>query len=102
MALRVKPLSWIFSAEKGVATNVITTSPGVLHGFLVETDGTNNVTVQFYNHASAATNPMTPSIVVSGGDRYGGALGIDTPFGNGCVCIVSGSGGVVTVYYRLD
>ena len=101
MPLNIKQIGWSFSAELGVATNVVTTSPGTLHGFLIETDGTNNAVVQFYNHASAATNPMTPSIVVAGGDRYGGAFGMDAAFLNGCVCVVSGTGAVVTVYYRL-
>ncbi len=99
--MNVKQIGWKFTGELGVATNVITTKPGTLHGFLIETNGATNAVVQFYNHASTATNPMTPSIVVAGGDRYGGVMGIDAPFLNGCVCVVSGAGAVVTVYYRL-
>lgn len=90
---------WLISGEKEVATTAIKGSAGILHGFLVETDGTNNVTVQFYNHASSATNPITPSIVVAGGDRYGGAMGINADCSNGIVLVLSGTNGVATVFY---
>ncbi len=90
---------WIISGEKGIATNVILQVPGILHGFLVETNGTDNVTVQLYNHASTANNPITPSIVVAGGDRYGGVMGIDAICSIGIVLVLSGTGGVATVFY---
>lgn len=93
-------VGWLFSVEMGVATTVVKASAGQLHGVLIETNGTNNVIVQFYNHASTATNPMTPSIVVAGGDRYGGAMNINCAFSLGCVIVLSGTGGVATVYYR--
>lgn len=96
----VTPVSWSFSVEMGVGTNVVKASAGQLHGVLIETDGTNDVTVQLFNHASTATNPMTPAIVVPGTDRYGGIIGIDCAFTNGCVIVLSGTGGVATVYHR--
>lgn len=100
LAATVTPVSWSFSAEMGVGTTAVKASAGQLHGVLIETDGTNDVTVQFYNHASTATNPITPSIVVTGGDNYGGAIGLDAYCANGIVIVLSGTGGVATVYYR--
>jgi len=96
----ITPLGWSYSGEKGVATTVIKASAGMLHGVLIETNGTNNVTVQLYDHASTATNPITPAIVVAGGDLYGGLLGIDAICSNGIVLVLSGTGGVATVLYK--
>lgn len=93
-------LGWLYSGEKGVATTAIKASAGVLHGVLIETDGTNSVTVQLYDHASTATNPITPSIVVAGGDLWGGMLGIDAICLNGIVLVLSGTNGVATVLYK--
>ena len=93
------PAGWNISGEKGVATTAIKASAGVLHGVLIETNGTDNVTVQLYNHTSTATNPITPSIVVAGGDRYGGVMGIDAICSNGIVIVVAGTGAVATVFY---
>ena len=98
-AWKTKIIGWTISGEKGVATTVIKATAGILHGFLIETDGTNNVTVQLYNHASTATNPITPSVVIAGGDRFGGALGIDAICSNGIVLVLSGTNGVATVFY---
>ena len=94
------PAGWTPSAELAVGTNVVKGSAGMLHGFLIETDGTNDVTVQFYNHTSTSTTPITPSIVVAGGDNYGGATDLDIICSVGIVCIHSGSGGLVTAYYK--
>lgn len=91
---------WLYSSEKGVATSVIKASAGTLHGILIETGGTNDITVQLYNHASSATNPITPSIVVAGGDNYGGVMGLDVICSNGIVLVLSGVGGIATVYYK--
>jgi len=95
----VTSAGWTPSAELGVGTNIVKASAGILHGFLVETGGTNDITVQFYNHASTATTPITPSIVVAGGDNYGGALPIDVICSVGIVCVISGTNGIVTAYY---
>jgi len=100
MAGELKLKRWLFSAEAGVATTAVKASAGEVHGVLIETDGTNTVTVQIYNHASTATNPITPSIVVPGGDRYGGVMGIDVNCSNGIVIVLSGTNGVAIVYYR--
>lgn len=94
------PLGWSYSGEKGVATTVIKASAGMLHGILIETDGTNAVTFQLYDHASTATNPIIPAIVVAGGDLYGGLLGIDAICSNGIVLVLSGTNGVATVLYK--
>ena len=93
------PAGWTPSAELAVGTNVVKGSAGMLHGFLIETDGTNDVTVQLYNSATTSDNPITPSIVVAGGDNYGGVMGIDAICTNGITEIHSGSGGVVTVFF---
>jgi len=93
------PAGWTPSAELGVATNIVKASAGILHCFLIETNGTANAVVQAYNHASSATNPITPSIVVPGGDRYGGSGPIDVACSNGIVIVVSGTNAVVTAYY---
>ncbi len=93
------PAGWTPTAELGVATNVVKASAGILHSFLIETNGVNNAVVQAYNHASNATNPITPSIVVAGGDRYGGSGPIDVVCSNGIVIVVSGTNAVVTAYF---
>ncbi len=95
----VTSAGWTPSAELAVGTNIVKASAGTLHGFLVETGGTNDITVQFYNHASTATTPITPSIVVVGGDNYGGAMDMDITCSVGIVCVHSGAGGIVTAYY---
>ncbi len=95
----VTPSGWTPSAELAVGTNVVKSSAGILHGFLVETGGTNDITVQFYNHTSTSTSPITPSIVVAGGDNYGGAMNMDITCSVGIVCIHSGAGGIVTAYF---
>jgi len=95
----VVPAGWTISGELGVATNVVKNSAGILHSFLIETNGTANAVVQAYNHASSATNPVTPSIVVAGGDLYGGAMGMDITCSVGITCIHSGTNAVVTAYY---
>ena len=91
---------WAFSSEMAVGTTVVKASAGQLHGVLIETDGTNDVLVQMFNHASTATNPMTSVIKVAGSDNYGGAIGMDNAFSLGCVIVLSGTNGVATVYYR--
>ncbi len=95
----VTPTGWTPSPELAAGTNVVKSSAGTLHGFLVETNGTNDVTVQFYNHTSGATTEITPSIVVAGGDNYGGAMDMDITCSVGIVCVHSGAGGIVTAYY---
>jgi len=97
----VTPVSWLFSVEMAVGTTVVKSSAGQLHGVLIETNKTTDVNVQLFNYATAsATNPMTPNMCVAGGDNLGGAMGIDCAFSLGCVIVISGTGGVVTVYYR--
>ncbi len=95
----VTPAGWTISGEKAVGTNVIKASAGILHGFFTETDGDNDVTVQFYNHASAATNPITPSIVLPATDRFVAFLDVDANCTNGITEIHSGTNGIVTVLY---
>lgn len=94
------PAGWTPSVELAVGTNVVKASPGILHGFLVETGGTNDITVQFYNHASTATTPITPSFVVAGEDNRDGAMNIDAICSVGIVCVHSGVGGIVTAYFK--
>lgn len=96
----IVPLGWSYSGEKGVATTAIKASAGMLHGVMIETDGINDVTVQLYDHASTATNPITPAIVVPGTDRYGSIMDIDAVCSNGIVLVLSGTGGVATVLYK--
>ncbi len=96
----VTPAGWTPTGELAVGTNVVKASAGILHGFLVETGGTNDITVQFYNHTSTSTTPVTPSIVVPGTDRYGGATDLDITCSVGIVCIHSGTNGIVTAYYK--
>lgn len=99
-AFKITPVGWSYSGEKGVATSVIKASAGQLHGVLVKTDGINDVTIQLYDHASTATNPITPAIVVPGTDRYGSIMDIDATCSNGIVLVLSGTGGVATVVYK--
>ncbi len=95
----VTPAGWTISGEQTVGTNVIKASAGILHGFFIETDGDNDVTVQLYNHASAATNPITPSIVLPATDRFAAFLDVDANCTNGIVEVHSGTNGIVTALY---
>lgn len=97
----VTPVSWAFSPECSTGTTVIKAEAGQLHGVLIETDKTTDVSVQFFNHASSSTgSPMTPIICVAGGDNYGGFIGVDNAFSLGYVITVSGANGIATVQYR--
>lgn len=92
---------WISSGEQAVDV-AIKTSAGQLHGILIETDGTDNVSAQLWDDTDAAEGTaLTPLITVAGGDRYGGVMGIDVGFSVGCYLTLAGAGVEnAIVYYR--
>ncbi len=97
--INTTPAGWTISGEQATGTNTIKSSAGILHGFFIETDGDNDVTVQFYNHASGATSPITPSIVLPATDRFVAIMDVDANCTVGITEIHSGTNGIVTVLY---
>jgi len=93
------PCSWLSSGEKNTDA-VIKASGGQLHGIIIKTDGTNDVTAQLYDDPDSASTPITPAIKVAGGDNYGGIMGIDVTCSNGIYLTLSGDNSVAIVYYR--
>jgi hypothetical protein len=70
LVLLMASLAWAADQKKiGVtADGAITTSGGYLKGIIVHTDGANSVTVDVYDHASAASgNKLFSSWVVTSG-----------------------------------
>ncbi|KKL24811.1 hypothetical protein LCGC14_2411600 [marine sediment metagenome] len=96
----VTPAGWTNSGEKASGTTVIKASGGMLHGILIETDGSNTVTYQLYDDSTSASNPVTPALKVAGGDDSGGFLGLDVNCSAGIVLVLSGVSGVGTVTYK--
>ncbi len=90
---------WLYSPEQ-TAPAVIKASPGQLHGIIIETDGTNDVTAQLYDDPDSADTPMTPAIKVAGGDNFGGFLGMDVAAENGIYMALTGGTPIATVIYR--
>jgi len=92
---------WLSSGEQA-ASVAIKTSAGRLHGILIETDGTDDVTAQLWDDTDAAEGTsLTPAIKVAGGDNYGGVLGLNVPFAVGCYLTLAGSGTEnAIVYYK--
>lgn len=95
----VTPHGWSHSGEEN-GNAVISAAAGQLHGILIETDGTNDVTAQLFDDPDSADTPVTPAIVVAGGDNYGGVMGIDVAVSNGIYLTLSGGTPVAVVYYR--
>ncbi len=54
------------------ASALVVTGRAVFYGFMVRTDGTNDVTLTFYdNTVASGTNIIPSSIVVDGGSKVG-------------------------------
>lgn len=93
--------AWTCSGEENVtAGKVIKNSPGLLHGLVVNTDGTNAVTVTVYDNAAAASGTIVAKITVLAADRTGGLVGIDVGCDNGIFVVISGTGGTAILYYE--
>ena len=93
----------ISSASTQTSNAAVMDNAGYLKGFLITPDGSNDVTVVFYDNASAASGTqLTPSMTFAGD---GGTQGIAFPAyiqcKNGIYVDITTAGTVeYTVYYR--
>jgi hypothetical protein len=93
----------IASANTQTADSAIMDNAGFFKGFLITPDGANNVTITFYDNASAASGTqLTPDMIFAGD---GGTQGITFPAyiqcKNGIYADITTAGTVeYTVYYR--
>ena len=89
-----------YTTTRLTADGVITNQPALWYGILIETDGTNNVTLVLYNSKSGATNEVIGKMIVAGSNYYGG---VAYPFGiicsEGIFADVTGTGAAFWVYY---
>ena len=86
------------------ASGVITAKRGILHGIIFVTDGTNAVTVNLYDNASAASGDKlipTDTIITSSGTDRLQSIGFNPParFENGCYIELTTSGTVKAMAY---
>ena len=91
---------WITSGKK-IASAVILTGPGYIHGFRVLTDGTNTGRVILYDSASATTDEdkIIDEDAAVGADLKGGNMNLDCEVQRGLYVAVSGTGAYYVVVY---
>jgi hypothetical protein len=83
-------------------SSVILAQDGFLFGCLVETDGTNAVTLSLYDNASAGSGKVLRKIIVPGANNYGGfELPIGIEIAKGIYATVSGTGAAFWVTYGV-
>ena len=98
------PLEWSRSANAQTASALIMTGSGYFDGILVVPDGTNAITVTFYDSTSGSGTQFISPIVVAGD---GGAAFLSPPHPiriyTGIYITVAGDGAEkYTVLYRTD
>ena len=94
-------VNWANNSGEKTASAVISAEGCVLAGVVVATDGTNDVTVTLYDHATEASGTkLLPTFTVKGADGIGGCC---PPFPiravNGVYLELSGDGAKANVYY---
>jgi hypothetical protein len=99
---------WCHPSAVQTASAAVRTSAGIFHGILFVTDGTNAVTVNVYDNASAASGtkliPTDTIITTSATNRLTG-ISIDPPvrYDKGIYVEITCSGTVAyMVYYKDD
>lgn len=81
----------------------VVTSAGYICGILIATDGTNSVTVDMYDNASAAsgTNIIPTIVVTTSASNRSTAIKVDRAISNGVYVDVTTSGTLsYVVYYK--
>ena len=98
---RISPFYATSSGEKS-ADAVIRSSPGALCGVLINTDGTENITVKIYDHATAASGTVIYEQTVKGADITGGGL-FSTPVNcdKGIYLDVTSSGTIKVLVFHV-
>jgi hypothetical protein len=63
------------SSGAKTADALIASGDNALRGFIIQTDGTNDVTITIYDGLTATGNELTPTaFTVTGSDNYGGVV----------------------------
>ena len=89
-----------FTTDRLAADTAVLAQKGYLFGCLVETNGTNAVTLTLYDHASAASGKILRKIIVPGANSYGGfELPVGIEAANGIYADVTGTGAAFWVTY---
>jgi len=105
-SVHAEPAKFCRSSTSQTASAAIATSPGYLHGIVVITDGTNSVTVDIYDNASAAsgTKLIPQWIVTTSSSNRAQSYSIDPPikFSNGIYVVVTTSGTVTYMVYYFE
>jgi len=79
----------------------IFTGDCVLRGFLISTDGTNDVTIDLYDNTSASGTELCPTFTVLGANLYGGCMSLDVSCRTGIYLDITTTGTAdVVVYYH--
>lgn len=99
-----KPVEFNLITQPLIETGAAITSKCIFTGFVVKTDGTNNVTLTFHDNASAASgNLLLPTAVVVPGTAriytFGYSPGV--PAYNGVYVTISVAGGGATAVMVL-
>lgn len=85
------------------ADGLIFTGRCIVHGIMVGTDGTNDVTVSLHNSVDNSGDKLHPTFTVdASADGYGGIMGMDADASTGCYLDLTISAGTceVTVYFK--
>jgi hypothetical protein len=97
------PQTW--ASKILTADGLVFTGRCVIHGVLVGTDGTNDVTVALHNSLDNSGDKIIPSITIdAANDGYGGLLDLNAGCNVGCyldLTLAAGSCEVV-VYFSKD
>uniref|UniRef100_A0A6M3LP37 Uncharacterized protein n=1 Tax=viral metagenome TaxID=1070528 RepID=A0A6M3LP37_9ZZZZ len=100
------PGNFSYSSAEKTASAAIATSSGYLHGIVVITDGTNSVTVDIYDNASAAsgTKLIPQWVVTTSSSNRAQSYSIEPPikFSNGIYVAVTTSGTVTYMVYYFE
>lgn len=89
-----------FTTDRLAASAVVLAQKGFLFGCLVETNGTNAVTLTLYDNATTNSGKILRKIIVPGANNYGGfefPVGVEAS--NGIYALVSGTGAAFWVTF---
>lgn len=81
------------------ADGVIKDKAGILVGYRVFTDGTNQATLVLYDNASAASGTVLDKLIVAGADLVGGIVDVAVEAQNGIYADITGTGASFIVHY---
>lgn len=97
------PQTW--ASKVLTADGIVFTGRCVIHGIMVGTDGTNDVTVALHNSTDNSGTKIIPSITIdAANDGFGGIMNLNAGCNTACFLDLTISAGTceVVVYYSKD